>query len=197
MRPGWRSSQDRVVVVRSAGVSHPESATTPTGSPALSPMSIQSAPCDAPSRPAAPLPGPRPGKGTSVEWCLSAPYSCHDGRTGIGVLRSPGLFGPPGPAAAPVVVLSGGPARSRYTHLRLARYATRRRDSHHGMARRAGRGEAKVPGAHRYVQTLMPRLLPWWTRMLSTRTSTCARSRPPFALGDAPVRGIPPGRMTT
>jgi hypothetical protein len=81
---------------------------------------------------------------------------------------------------AHVVVLEWWSGAVLHTYLRLARYAARTGarvilEWHEGQ----DIGEAEVPGARRYVQSLMPRLLSGWTFMLSTPTLICSRSRQP------------------
>ena len=93
-----------------------------------------------------------------------------------------------------VVVLEWWSGAVLHTYLRLARYAARHGASvilewHEGQ----DTGEAEVPGAHRYVQSLMPRLLSSVDAHVVHSDFDLRAIKAAFALGDAPVRVIPHG----
>jgi glycosyltransferase involved in cell wall biosynthesis len=81
-----------------------------------------------------------------------------------------------------------------HTYLRLARYAARHGarvvlEWHEGQ----DTGEAAVPGARRYVQALMPRLLSTVDAHVVHSDFDLRAIKAAFALGDVPVRVIPHG----
>lgn len=81
-----------------------------------------------------------------------------------------------------------------HTYLRLARYAARNGATvilewHEGQ----DAGEARVPGARRYVQSLMPRLLSRVDAHVVHSDFDLRAIRAAFTLGDVPVRVIPHG----
>ena len=93
-----------------------------------------------------------------------------------------------------VIVLEWWTGAVLHTYLRLARYAARRGariilEWHEGQ----DTGEAKVPGARRYVQTLMPRLLSTVDAHVVHSDFDLRAIKAAFAIGDAPVRVIPHG----
>jgi glycosyltransferase involved in cell wall biosynthesis len=93
-----------------------------------------------------------------------------------------------------VVVLEWWSGAVLHTYLRLARYAARHGASvilewHEGQ----DTGEAEVPGAHRYVQSLMPRLLSGVDAHVVHSDFDLRAIKAAFTLGDAPVRVIPHG----
>jgi glycosyltransferase involved in cell wall biosynthesis len=93
-----------------------------------------------------------------------------------------------------VVVLEWWSGAVLHTYLRLARYATRRGarvilEWHEAQ----DTGEVGVPGARRYVQALMPRLLSTVdAHVVHSDFDLCA-IKAAFPLGDVPVRVIPHG----
>jgi glycosyltransferase involved in cell wall biosynthesis len=93
-----------------------------------------------------------------------------------------------------VVVLQWWSGAVLHTYLRLARYAARNGASvilewHEGQ----DTGEAGVPGARRYVQALMPRLLSRVDAHVVHSDFDLRAIKAAFTLGDAPVRVIPHG----
>jgi glycosyltransferase involved in cell wall biosynthesis len=93
-----------------------------------------------------------------------------------------------------VVVLQWWTGAVLHTYLRLARYAARHGarvilEWHEGQ----DAGEAKVPGAGRYLRTLMPRLLSVVDAHVVHSDFDLRAIKAGFALGDAPVRVIPHG----
>lgn len=93
-----------------------------------------------------------------------------------------------------VVVLEWWSGAVLHTYLALARYAARRGarvilEWHEGQ----DTGEAAVPGARRYVRTLMPWLLSVVDAHVVHSDFDAREIRAAFALGDAPVRVIPHG----
>jgi glycosyltransferase involved in cell wall biosynthesis len=93
-----------------------------------------------------------------------------------------------------VVVLEWWSGAVLHTYLRLARYAVRRGarvilEWHEAQ----DTGESAVPGARRYVQTLMPRLLSAVDAHVVHSEFDMRAIKAAFTLGDAPVRVIPHG----
>jgi len=93
-----------------------------------------------------------------------------------------------------VVVLEWWSGAVLHTYLLLARYAARRGarvilEWHEGQ----DAGEAAVPGARRYVQTLMPWLLSAVDAHVVHSDFDARAIKAGFALGEAPVRVIPHG----
>ncbi len=93
-----------------------------------------------------------------------------------------------------VVVLEWWTGAVLHTYLRLARYAARRGarvilEWHEAQ----DTGEAQVPGARRYVQTLMPRLLSTVDAHVVHSDFDLRAIKAAFTVGDAPVRVIPHG----
>lgn len=93
-----------------------------------------------------------------------------------------------------VVVLEWWSGAVLHTYLRLARYATRRGarvilEWHEAQ----DTGEAAVPGACRYVQALMPRLLSTADAHVVHSDFDMRAIKAAFPLGDVPVRVIPHG----
>ncbi|MDR2988715.1 MAG: glycosyltransferase [Nocardiopsaceae bacterium] len=93
-----------------------------------------------------------------------------------------------------VVVLEWWSGAVLHTYLRLARYAAQHGANvilewHEGQ----DTGEAQVPGAHRYVQSLMPRLLSDVDAHVVHSDFDLRAIKAAFTLGDAPVRVIPHG----
>jgi glycosyltransferase involved in cell wall biosynthesis len=93
-----------------------------------------------------------------------------------------------------VVVLEWWSGAVLHTYVRLARYATRRGarvilEWHEAQ----DTGEATVPGARRYVRTLMPRLLSTVDAHVVHSDFDMRAINAAFTLGDAPVRVIPHG----
>ena len=93
-----------------------------------------------------------------------------------------------------VVVLEWWTGAVLHTYLRLARYAARHGarvilEWHEGQ----DAGEAALPGARRYVQTLMPRLLSTVDAHVVHSDFDMREIKDAFRLGEAPVRVIPHG----
>jgi glycosyltransferase involved in cell wall biosynthesis len=93
-----------------------------------------------------------------------------------------------------VVVLEWWSGAVLHTYLRLARYAARHGalvilEWHEGQ----DTGEAEVPGARRYVQTLMPRLLSTVDAHVVHSNFDLRAITATFPFGAAPVRVIPHG----
>lgn len=93
-----------------------------------------------------------------------------------------------------VVVLEWWSGAVLHTYLRLARHAARNGASvilewHEGQ----DTGEVKVPGARRYVQSLMPRLLSRVDAHVVHSDFDLRAIKAAFTLGDVPVRVIPHG----
>jgi glycosyltransferase involved in cell wall biosynthesis len=93
-----------------------------------------------------------------------------------------------------VVVLEWWSGAVLHTYLRLARHAARNGASvilewHEGQ----DTGEVKVPGARRYVQSLMPRLLSRVDAHVVHSDFDLRAIKTAFTLGDVPVRVIPHG----
>ncbi len=93
-----------------------------------------------------------------------------------------------------VVVLEWWTGAVLHTYIRLARYAARHGarvilEWHEGQ----DTGEATLPGARRYVQTLMPRLLSTVDAHVVHSDFDMREITAAFTFGDAPVRVIPHG----
>lgn len=195
MRPGWRSPQDRVVVIGSgwrfaSGISHYTyrlscalASEYPVGAllmRRLMPRHLY------------------PGRGRVGAQALSAAYPAHipvydgvDWYWGSSLSRALRYLDRQRPT---VIVLEWWTGAVLHTYIRLARYAARRDATvilewHEGQ----DTGEAKVPGARRYVQTFMPRLLSTVDAHVVHSDFDLRAIKTAFALGDAPVRVIPHG----
>jgi len=93
-----------------------------------------------------------------------------------------------------VLVLQWWTGAVLHTYLRLARYAARRgarvvMEWHESQ----DVGEAALPGARRYVQTLMPRLLPHVDAHVVHSEFDGHAIRAAYSLGEAPIYVIPHG----
>lgn len=195
MRPGWRSSQDRVVVVGSgwrfaSGISH----YTYRLSCALAeeyPVGTLLVRRLVPRR-------LYPGRDRVGANALSSDYPPH-----IPVYQGVDWYWGPSLSRAlryldrqrpTVIVLEWWTGAVLHTYLRLARYAARHgarviMEWHEGQ----DTGETKVPGARRYVQTIMPRLLSTVDAHVVHSDFDRRAINASFALGAAPVRVIPHG----
>src|SRR5215472_17362288 len=193
--PGWRSSQDRVVVIGSgwrfaSGISHYTYKLScaladkyPVGAllmRRLIPRHLY------------------PGRDRVGAQDVSAAYPVHipvydgvDWYWGRSLARARHWLNRQRPT---VVVLQWWSGAVLHTYLRLAKYAARRgarvilewHEAH-------DTGEAGVPGARRYVQTLMPRLLSTVDAHVMHSYFDMREIRAAFTLGDVPVRVIPHG----
>jgi glycosyltransferase involved in cell wall biosynthesis len=195
IRPGRRSSQDRVVVIGSgwrfaSGISHYTYRLScalaneyPVGTVLMRRLV------------------PRhlyPGRNRVGARELGAAYPAHipvydgvDWYWGRSLIRALRFLDRHRPT---VVVLEWWSGAVLHTYLRLASYSARRGarvilEWHEGQ----DIGEAEVPGARRYVQTLMPRLISKVdAHVVHSDFDLCA-IKSAFTLGAAPVRVIPHG----
>jgi glycosyltransferase involved in cell wall biosynthesis len=195
VRPCWRSSQDRVVVIGSgwrfaSGISHYTYRLScaladeyPVGTLLMRRLVPQRF---------------YPGRNRVGARLLSAAYPDHIpvydgvdwywGRSLSGALRFLDQQRPT------VVILEWWSGAVLHTYFRLARYAARRGarvilEWHEGQ----DAGEAEVPGARRYVQAIMPWLLSTVDAHVVHSDFDLRAIKAAFALGDAPVRVIPHG----
>jgi glycosyltransferase involved in cell wall biosynthesis len=195
VRPGWRSSQDRVVVIGSgwrftSGISH----YTYRLSCALAeeyPVGTLLVRRLVPRR-------LYPGGNRVGAQVVTAAYPAHipvydgvDWYWGRSLSRALRYLDQQRPT---VVVLEWWSGAVLHTYLRLARYAARAGarvvlEWHEGQ----DSGEAEVPGARRYVQSLMPRLLSRVDAHVVHSDFDLRAIKAAFTLGDAPVRVIPHG----
>lgn len=195
MRPGWRSSHDRVVVIGSgwrfaSGISH----YTYRLSCALAdeyPVGTLLMRRLVPRR-------LYPGRNRVGAQVVSAAYPAHipvydgvDWYWGPSLFRALRYLDQQRPT---VIILEWWSGAVLHTYLRLARYAARRGarvilEWHEGQ----DTGEAKVPGARRYVQALMPRLLSTVHAHVVHSDFDLRAISAAFALSGAPVRVIPHG----
>ena len=195
MTPGWRGSQDRVVVIGSgwrfaSGISH----YTYRLSCALADEYPVGALLMRRLVPRYLYPG-RDRVGSQV---LITAYPAHipvydgvDWYWGRSLSRALRYLDQQRPT---VVVLQWWSGAVLHTYCRLARYAARRgsrviMEWHEGQ----DTGEAQVPGARRYVHMLMPRLLSVVDAHVVHSHFDLNAIKAAFGLGDAPVRVIPHG----
>lgn len=195
MRPGWRNSQDRVVVIGSgwrfaSGISH----YTYRLSCALAdeyPVGTLLMRRLVPRR-------LYPGRARVGAHVATAAYPAHipvydgvDWYWGRSLSRALRYLDRQRPT---VVVLEWWSGAVLHSYLRLARYAARIGarvilEWHEGQ----DTGEAEVPGARRYVQSLMPRLLSRVDAHVVHSDFDLHAIKAAFTLGDVPVRVIPHG----
>ena len=195
VRPGWRGSQDRVVVIGSgwrfaSGISH----YTYRLSCALAdeyPVGTLLMRRLVPRR-------LYPGRSRVGAPVVTAAYPAHipvydgvDWYWGRSLSRALRYLDQQRPT---VVVLEWWSGAVLHTYLRLARHAARTGarvilEWHEGQ----DIGEAEVPGARRYVQSLMPRLLSRVDAHVVHSDFDLRAIKAAFTLGDTPVRVIPHG----
>jgi glycosyltransferase involved in cell wall biosynthesis len=193
--PGWRSSQDRVVVIGSgwrfaSGISH----YTYRLSCALADEYPVGALLMRRLVPRHLYPGRNRVGARALSTAYPADIPVYDGvdwywgRSLSGALRYLDTQRPT------VVVLEWWSGTVLHTYLRLARHAARRGakvilEWHEGQ----DAGEVKVPGARRYVRTLMPQLLSTVDAHVVHSDFDLRAISATYPLGDAPVRVIPHG----
>jgi glycosyltransferase involved in cell wall biosynthesis len=195
VRPGWRSSEDRVVVIGSgwrfaSGISHYTYRLScaladeyPVGALLMRRLV------------------PRhfyPGRNRVGDRVLQSAYPAHipvydgvDWYWGRSLARALRYLDRQRPT---VIILEWWSGAVLHTYLRLARYAARRGarvilEWHEGQ----DTGEAEVPGARHYVHALMPRLLSTVDAHVVHSDFDLHAIKAAFALGGAPVRVIPHG----
>jgi glycosyltransferase involved in cell wall biosynthesis len=194
-RPGWRSTQDRVVVIGSgwrfaSGISH----YTYRLSCALADEYPVGALLMRRLVPRHLYPGRNRVGASLVSAAYPADMPVYDGVDwywGRSLSRALRYLDRQRPT---VLVLEWWSGAVLHTYLRLARYAARRGarvilEWHEGQ----DTGEAAVPGARRYVKALMPRLLSTVDAHVVHSDFDLRAIKAAFALGDAPVRVIPHG----